>query len=185
MEGAFAWIGQLVEWLGSLIPRITIVRATHGGVRFRRGKYVQEMKPGIHVYWPFLTEIEVVPVARQTHNLPNQTLTTKDNQQICISAIVVYEIKDVVAALSKNWDYNDTISDVTLSAVAQVILERTYDELMANITILQKHLTKEARGRLRPFGIRVRKALLTDFAPCYVLRTVGDQGAPVPFSRSL
>jgi len=34
---AFDWIGQIVEWLGRFVPRLLIVRSTHGGVKFRHG----------------------------------------------------------------------------------------------------------------------------------------------------
>lgn len=185
MEGAFAWLGQLVEWLGSLIPRIMIVRATHGGVKFCRGHKIKEMKPGLHVYWPIITEIEVIPVARQTHNLPNQTLITRDGKQVTISGIVIYEINNVVKALTKNWDYNDTVSDVSMAALAKVVVETDYAELTSNVDKFCKELTYETRKRLRSFGIRVHRVFITDFSQCRVIRLVGDQNNPVPFTKAL
>lgn len=185
MGGAFAWLGQLVEWLGSLIPRIMVVRATHGGVKFCRGHKIKVMNPGIHCYWPIITEIEVIPVARQTHNLPNQTLVTKDGKQVTLSGIVIYEIKDVVRALTKNWDYNDTVSDVSMAAIAKVVVEADYQDLISNVDRFCIGLTKETRKRLKSFGIQVHKVFITDFSNCRVIRLVGDSNPPVPFTKAL
>ena len=121
MDGALAWIGHIVEWLGKLIPRLVIVRSTHGGVKFKRGKYAIPIKPGVCAYWPIVTEVDILPVARQTHNLPSQSLTTRDGKTIVVSGVVVYEIRDVVSALAKNWDISDTINDITMCAITQVI----------------------------------------------------------------
>lgn len=175
MEGAFAWVGQLVEWLGSLIPRVMIVRATHGGVKFRQGRDVEEVKPGLIVYWPFVTEVDVIPVARQTQNLPTQCIETKDRVQVTVGGVVVYRITDVVKALSRNWDFTDTINDITLTAILPIIMRHSYDELLEKISneSIQKELTKAVRSKLRRYGVSVSSVGLTDFAKCIVLKNIG------------
>jgi len=173
---AFTWFGNLMEWFGSLIPKIKIVRATHGGVRFRGGKRIQEMKPGIHVYWPIVTEIDVIPVARQTHNLVTQCVMTKDGKQIVVGGVVIYSIVDVVKALSKNWDFNDTINDVSLTAIFSVIIDLTLDEVISKINdgSFEKTLTMEVRSNLRRYGVYAHRAALTDFSTCQTLNSVGN-----------
>ena len=68
------WINDIISSLLSFIPRPIIVRATHGGVKWPWGKTAKEMCPGFHWYWPFSTEFEVIPIARQTLNLKTQAL---------------------------------------------------------------------------------------------------------------
>ncbi len=177
MESAFAWLGYIAEWLGNFIPRIKIVRSTHAGVRFKHGKDAQEMKPGIHVYWPIVTEIEVMPVARQTHNLPSQSLMTKDGKPVVVSGVVVYEIKDIVAAMSRNWDISDTINDITLIAMAEVITSHDLDFLRTNLSVVQKKLTSVTRKKLKPFGVRVFRAALTDFSICRAINLINGGSA--------
>lgn len=180
MESAFAWIGYVAEWLGAFIPRIKIIRSTHAGVRFRHGKYARAMGPGIHVYWPIVTEVDVIPVARQTQNLPSQSLMTKDGQQVVVSGIVVYSIKDVVAAISNNWDVTETISDITMTAIGEIVTTHTLDEMRGELAgKVQKALTKVTRKKLAPFGVRVFRTALTDFSTCIVLKTLGDGQTPM------
>ena len=182
MDSAFAWIGNIVEWLGRLIPRIEIVRATHAGVKFVRGRKVKKMPPGLHVYWPITTEVCQIPAARQTHNLCTQTLMTKDRQAIIIGVVVVYSITDIVQALSDNWDVSDTISDITQTAVVSVVATTDLEIILSTITEKVEHeLTKATRERLKQYGVKVHKCAVTDFAPSQVIRVIADApAAPAP-----
>jgi regulator of protease activity HflC (stomatin/prohibitin superfamily) len=178
MDTAFAWVGQIMEWFGKLIPRLLILRSTHAGVKFVCGWRVVELKPGLHLYWPLTTEVQVMPVARQTHNLVTQTLTTKDGRSVIIGAVVIYEINNIVDALSNNWDVSDTISDVTQMAVVNVVHNWNLDDLRADLTgKVENDLSIETRKQLKPFGVKVLRCGISDFSPCRVYRVITDAEA--------
>ena len=186
MDSAFAWIGQIVEWFGKFIPRLAIVRSTHAGVRFRHGSIAKRLGPGLHFYWPIVTEVDIMPVARQTHNLASQSLLTKDGKQVVVGGVVVYEIKDIVAALSKNWDISDTINDITMVAITEIITTHELDYLLGHVTDeVQAKLSQVTRKKLKPFGIRVYRAALTDFSTCMVVKNITGNSSSlvVPFSE--
>lgn len=181
MDTAFAWIGQLAEWLGKWIPQVVLVKATHGGVKFVGGKKVVEMKPGLHVYWPIMTGYDVIPVVRQTHNLWTQVMLTKDQKPVVVGLVVTYTIYDVVKAIGRNWDVSDTINDVTQTAALVVITQWNLDDLISKINVeVRKQLTAETRRQLRRYGVSVQKCALTDFSTCRVLKLVNDNGAALP-----
>lgn len=181
MESAFAWIGSIVEWFGNFIPRVKIVRSTHGGLRFRHGRHVKEIAPGICIYWPICTEIEIIPVARQTHNLPSQSLLTKDGKQVVVGGVVVYAVKDVVACLSRNWDVSATIDDVTMCCISTIITTHDLAFLLENLTtVVQAALTKETRRKLSPFGVKVYRTALTDFSTAIVVKNIGGGSSLLP-----
>jgi len=180
VESALAWVGYIAEWCGRFIPRLLIIRSTHAGVKYRRGKDALPMLPGLHVYWPLVTEIEVIPVARQTHNLPSQSLLTKDMKRVVVSGVVVYSIKDIVATLSRNWDVSDTINDITMLAVTHVITSHTLDYLLEHLTDeVQTELTRVTRRKLSTYGVKVYRTALTDFAECIILKNIGGGGGTV------
>jgi regulator of protease activity HflC (stomatin/prohibitin superfamily) len=95
----FQWLGNLLEWFASWIPRVIIVNKTHAGVKFRWGKVVIPLDAGVHIYWPIVTDIMQYPVVRHTHDLECQALMTKDGYDIRIKVAVVCEIHNIVAAL--------------------------------------------------------------------------------------
>ena len=164
-----------MEWLGKLIPRIIIVKATHAGVKYVCGSKVVKLNPGIHVYWPIVTDYELHPVARQSVNLPTQVIMTADKKPVVIGVVAVYTIHDVVAVLAKNWDIDETVSDITQTAVVEVVSKATLDELISKIrTDIKAQLTTTTRKLLKPYGLRISKCAVTDFSTCRVIKLVGD-----------
>lgn len=178
MESAFSWLSQLVETFYKLFPHVLIVRATHGGVKWVRGKHVKLLKPGWHLWWPLTTEVEVIVTARQTLAIPDQVLTTQDGKKVVVKALVVYRVPDPVKAVGeKCWDLDMTLNDLTQAAVVRVIATHTYEEIMAGIRdeSLTKSLTREVRRELRPFGAHVSRCKLVDFADCKVYKLLTSQ----------
>lgn len=172
---AFSWLGQIIEALGRLVPRLLIIRATHGGVRWLFGRYVKALSPGIHVYWPIITDVEVFVVARQTLNLPTQVLMTRDQREIVVGTLVVYRIKDVVlAAGQRNWDIDSTVADIAQAAVVEVIANSELPALQAGVAgDIEKMLTLTTRKRLRQFGVYVHRCAITDLSTCRTLKLIG------------
>jgi regulator of protease activity HflC (stomatin/prohibitin superfamily) len=174
---ALSWISEIINWFGRFIPRLVIVRSTHAGVRFRHGYDPIAIEPGIRCYWPLVTEVEIVPVARQTHNLPTQALLTSDKKRVVVSGVVVYKVRDIVACVARNWDIADTINDITLVAVTKIVTTHTLDYLLEHLTDeVQDKLSAETKKKLRVYGIGVYWTALTDFAECMIIKNISSDG---------
>lgn len=176
METAFNWINQFFEVLVRFVPHLLIIRSTEAGVLFKRGKIIKPIGPGLHWYWPLVTEYYVTAVVRQTQNLPTQAAVTKDKVPVAVSGIIVYKIKDVVAAFGKTYDFNDTMNDVSMTAILPYICSRTYDELIMEINSGQtrRTLTRSVRQALRKYGVVVSLVGLTDFTKATALNHIGS-----------
>lgn len=133
------------------------------------------MKPGLHLYWPMVTQIEIVPVARQTMSLPSQVLTTQDDKSIMVAGSVVYSITDMLLAYGgMNYDVPTTLDDVARAAIVELITSKTLDQLKGCKTQINSDFTRLCRKRLKIYGVGVRSAYFTDFAQCRVYRLVGN-----------
>ena len=176
MSGAFAWLSDIFGAIIRFFPRLVIVRKTHGGVAFKRGKHIKEIEPGLIFYWPMITELETYPVVRQSLNLPSQTLTTTDGTPITVSCVIIYRIRSIVTALTVQWDLNETIRDLSLAAVKGYVSSHSFDELLGQHGEAEGALTAELRAALRGYGVEILKAAMTDFARTRVvsLVTPGD-----------
>ena len=186
MESIFGLLGQILDGILSVIPRLVVVRATHHAVKWRNGKEPIPVKPGLTVYWPLVTEMEMLVVARQTLNLSTQVLMTRDKKQVVVGAFVVYKISDIVQAIGeRNWDVESTVADITQAAIVEEITSRDLDDLLVGISggresELNKALTHNCRGELRQFGVYINRAGLTDFSTCKVHKVLGaDFSQPV------
>lgn len=174
MDSALAWVGWIAEWLGKWIPRIEIIPTTHKGVKFRRGNEVHALEPGLHIYWPLITEFRVYATARQAVDLRPQVLTLKDGTTVLIGALITYEIDDIEKALARTWDVEESVRDSALSAITEVCLPLSWSELkeLAHSNKLNIKLRASARPVLAEYGVKVLKLTLTDLAITFVAKLV-------------
>ena len=174
----FEWINDIVQVIFSFVPRILIVRATHGGLKWVLGSRVKELKPGIYFWWPLTTEICVLPTARQTLNTRTQALMSNDLKEVVAGGVVVYSIHDIVMAIGqRNWDVDTTVKDITQAAIVEVITKWGIQDLMNNISgKVKEELTQTCRKELRQFGVYVHKVALTDYSTCKAFNVMGTGG---------
>jgi len=171
----FSWLNDIILALLELIPRRVIIRATHRGVKWRMHRGPVEMKPGFRVWWPLLSEIELIPVARQTLNTETQALMSKDAQQVVAGGVVVYSIANVVKAIGeRNYDVDETVNDISQAAIVEVVTAWDLHDLLENINgEVETQLTDTCRKQLRQFGVYVHRVAFTDFSVCQTQNLLG------------
>lgn len=174
MEGALGWLGDLIRAVGRLVPRLAVMRATHGGVAFVRGKNVKQLKPGLYWWWPVWTECITYPTVRQSLNLPSQSLTTNDDITVTVSGVVIYQVQDITVALSSQWDLNETIRDLSMAAIREFVCSNGFKATNRDRSRMDHLLTSKLQDALRPYGIDVLQASLTDFAKAKVISMAGS-----------
>lgn len=166
------WLSDLLQTCSLILPRLHLVRSTHRGVLFTLGHH-KPVGPGARIFWPVISELVTIPVVRQTLNLPWQSLETSCGQAVCVAVTVVYQISDVEAALTETDNITDTVQDIAHKAVKRVVSESTVDDLKDSRSI-DTRLRKRLRVDLRPFGVDVTQAFVSEFSrPCMV-RLMGD-----------
>jgi regulator of protease activity HflC (stomatin/prohibitin superfamily) len=168
------WLTKILDLIISFVPRMVKIRKTHGGVRWPRCGEPVEMKPGISVVWPLVTDWEVVVVARQTEPLPPQSLTLADGTQVTVKGICVYSICDVVAAFGeRNWDISSTVGDLSLAAISEVVC-RLDKEKIKHMSKVSAQITRRARAKLEEYGVRVEKCSLIEISLSRTIRLLAD-----------
>lgn len=166
----FEFLGQILDSITRVFfPRIEIIRTTHGGVKFKRGKHEVRLGPGVHIYWALVTEIEQYPVVRTTLNLPEQNVITGDGENLGVSGIVVYRVKDVLTALTTAYDLEDVIRDIALAVIRDAIAQREYEWIIDGRTDIDTEITRRLREGLEEYGIHVVQVTLSDIAKMRVL----------------
>lgn len=173
---ALDWLGDIAQWLLALIPRVVLVRRTHGAVRFTRD-HVKELKAGIHLYWPVWSEVQQICVVRQTLNLSYQCLMSKDKETVVVAAIVVFRITDAAAALTTTDNIQDTIHDVAMAAIRRVVSSCDFDEIHANTSkgkSIDSLLRRRLQSELSTYGVAVDRAFLSEICQPVIVRLLSD-----------
>jgi regulator of protease activity HflC (stomatin/prohibitin superfamily) len=173
IDSALGWVGQVAETLGSLIPTWIHIDCTEAGASVTRGRNVRALTPGIWWYWPFWTIVFHRPGNRQTANLPTQALHTADGNQIVVGGMVRFTIEDPTKALIDTDDVETAITDESLAVICEYVTQQTLDEIQKDRKQVNTAITLKVRSALRPYGVAVERAQLTDFSRCRTLNHVG------------
>lgn len=186
IDSALGWIGAIADWVGKFFPRWKVVEPTQAVVkvigwswrkRNRTGTRVVGQTSGIAVWWPVVTEVSIVPVARQANNLQVQTITTVDGKTFMVAGMIVYSIHDPVTLVSTVYDPDDTVMDIALSCVHDACIQHDAESLLAasHSGKLDREMRSEAVKQLKGYGVTVVKLALTDLAPCRVIRLASSE----------
>jgi len=179
LDQALGWIGKLAEFLGSTIPRLLIVKRDQRALKYIHGHKLALLEPGIHFYWPLVTEIEWCHVVRQILVHQPHVVETQDGIPVVVAGVTAYHVRDPVKFLAENEDPYNVIDDVAAAAIRKVIVSRTHGLLSQALPETDTELTTATRSLLRPFGVRVEYTRLTDLAkvrPIHLTSSVPHHG---------
>lgn len=144
-----------------------------GGVILRLGRYHRELKPGLHWKLPLADVSVTTSTVITTMALRPQTLTTRDDLTIVISAIVKYHIEDVRAYLLDIWDSADVLNDVTLGAIKEIVALVDYRDLQRKE--IEDDVLNTVQKEAKKFGVDVHKVTFSDLGRVRSIRLITNE----------
>jgi membrane protease subunit HflC len=148
-----------------------VIREYEGSVVLRFGKVVKESDPGLHWKLPFIDEVLTCIIATETMTVKSQSLTTKDDKNIVISAVVKCNISNPKKYLIKVKDVTNAISDVTQGKIKDIVMHKTWDECRGD---LDGDITKAVKSEAIKWGISVDYVTITDLAIIKTIRLIQE-----------
>ncbi len=151
-----------VVWVGSGIYRVD---AQERAVILRFGKYEHTTGPGYnwHLPWPVERKI-IVNVSRQYSVTDDASMLTADTNLVEVKSAVQYVQPDPIKLLFKVRDVEETLSQVSESAMREAVGQASLDKALA----FDPSITDRARVLLQrtldsyDMGIRILSVNLTD-----------------------
>lgn len=147
------------------IPPWAVIQPDEGGVFLRGGKYKRTLFTGFYLKWPIYDIVIKTPVKEQVINLPNQSITTKDDVLLAISGVIKYEIFDPKKAILNVQDYDESLQNLAMGTIASYVRRTSgdYDDI-------EKEVLEELKMEADNWGIDILDFLITDFAEHKVFR---------------
>jgi modulator of FtsH protease HflK len=160
LSSALVLIGAV--WIGSGIYRVD---AQERAVILRFGKYEQTTGPGYnwHLPWPIERKI-IVNVSRQYSVTDDASMLTADTNLVEVKSAVQYTQPDPLKLLFKVRDVEETLNQVSESAMREAVGQASLDKALA----FDPSITDRARVLLQrtldayDMGIRILSVNLTD-----------------------
>jgi len=150
-----------------------VVDEYEGGVILRFGRFHSELMPGLHWKLPLADVPVTTSTVITTMALRPQTLTTRDDLTIVISAIVKYHIEDVRAYLLDIWDSADVLNDVTLGAIKEIVALVDYRDLQRKE--IEDDVLNTVQKEAKKFGVDVQKVTFSDLGRVRSIRLITNE----------
>lgn len=172
----FEWLNKLMTELGAWIPRIGLMKVTHRGVKHSRGGSVTPIQPGLYMWWPLISQVDELPVKRQTLSF-RQRLTTQDSSTVFVETVIIYTLDDIEKACIETWDYEDTVGEAAQRSTIKSVMSRTFDQIkedLAGIHRIPDEITEACSGQLSQYGVHVEEAFISNFCKTKVFCHDGE-----------
>lgn len=170
---------QLVTEFAYLFRFIAIIHPYQRAVVLRLGKEARVLGPGWHWIIPFhLEETLCETVTPRTTNLPIQTVTTADDVQVSLGALITWEVANISKLLLESAEHQEAMLDTALGVLASNAMGVNWADLSSDEFL--RTVKTDIKRRAKRWGIRVLDVQLTDLAKTRTLRLL----QPLP-SRSV
>jgi regulator of protease activity HflC (stomatin/prohibitin superfamily) len=147
------------------------VQEYDGAILTRFGKYIKDLPPGYHWKWPVIDEVHNCIIATETITVKSQSLTTKDDKNIVISAVVKCKISNPKEYLLKVKDVTNAISDITQGKIKDIVMHKTWEECRGD---LDAEITDDLQDEAIKWGISVEYVTITDLAIIKTIRLLQE-----------
>lgn len=161
---------QMIQQFGKDMLPFVIVEEWNEAVLLRFGKYKCVLKAGIHFKIPFLDSVIEHAVITQSVNLPAQTLTTLDEKEIVLKAIIRYKVFDVRKFLLSVMHANDVLIDTTQGMIRDIVEVTNWEDLVD----VNYRITNEVLQFVEKWGIEIEAITITDLGIVKTYRILGE-----------
>lgn len=169
----FERVLDFISAFWNLLRPVLVVSEFEGGVILRFGRYRRKIGPGLHWKLPLADNAVVTSTVTTTMALRPQTLTTRDDLTIVVSAIVKYHISDVRAYLLDIWDSADVINDLTLGTIREIVASVDYADLRGSA--IEEEVLNCIRDEASRYGVDIHKVTFSDLGKVRSLRLITNE----------
>ena len=162
----------------NLLRPVLVVSDFEGGVILRFGRYHRTIAPGLHWKLPLADNAIITSTVTTTMALRPQTVTTKDDLTIVVSAIVKYHISNVRAYLLDIWDSADVINDLTLGTIRDIVASVDYADLRGRV--IEEQVLAQIRDQASRYGVDIHRVTFADLGKVRSLRLITNDSLPKP-----
>lgn len=161
----------LREWWGFLVLWAILPDDECGIVR-RLGVTHRVLKRGWNWKWPVIERAWTACSALDSYALREQSLTTSDEKQVTVRAVITYRVVDPKLWIVDVNEPESVLNDAGCLAVAEIVPEHKAVEVLTGTEFTSK-LARRVRARAKRFGIEVDGVGLADRTAAPTYRIMG------------
>ena len=153
-----------------------IVQQGSVGVVKRLGEFRGIRQPGLHPLVPFMDRMAKVDMREFPMTGDQQSVITKDNVSLRVSATIFCQVIDVKAALFEIADYQLAVDQLSRTALRAVFGELTLDQSLSERDTINTRMQDHMADAAMKWGVRLNRIEILDITPPQnVLQAMSEQ----------
>ena len=155
---------------------LKIVNEYERGVKFRLGRYVGMMDPGLRLVIPMIEKWFKVDMRVIVVDVPPQETLTRDNISIKVNAVLYYRVVDASKAILEVEHYNYALSQLAQTTMRDVVGTVELDSLLSKRDKISNRIRELIVAESTAWGVEVHNVELKHIdLPDNMIRTMAKQ----------
>jgi regulator of protease activity HflC (stomatin/prohibitin superfamily) len=155
---------------------IKIVQQGSVGVVKRLGKFQSVDQPGMRILTPFVDRMEKVDMREFPMTGDQQSVITKDNVSLWVSATIFCQVIDVKSALFEINDYRLAVDQLSRTALRAVFGELSLDQALSERETINSRMQDHMADATVKWGVRLNRIEILDITPpTNVIQAMSEQ----------
>jgi len=161
-------------WL--LSRALKIVQQGSVGVVKRFGQFRSIDQPGLRILRPFVDKMEKVDMREFPMTGDQQSVITKDNVSLWVSATIFCQVIDVKSALFEINDYRLAVDQPSRTALRAVFGELSLDQALSERETINSRMQDHMADATVKWGVRLNRIEILDITPpTNVIQAMSEQ----------
>ncbi len=145
-----------------LFGGIRVIFEYKRALKFRFGKYIKILKPGLRWIIPIVDTVQVVDIRVITINIDSQEVMTQDNVPCSIDGVVFFRVKDPEKAVLEVEKFNFAIMQLAQAALRDVCGKVELDTILSNREEMGKNIKSIVEKETVEWGIEIIDVKIKD-----------------------
>jgi regulator of protease activity HflC (stomatin/prohibitin superfamily) len=164
----------LAAWL--LSRSLKMVQQGSVGVVKRFGQFRSIDQPGLRVLRPFVDRMEKVDMREFPMTGDQQSVITRDNVSLWVSATIFCQVIDVKSALFEINDYRLAVDQLSRTALRAVFGELSLDQALSERETINSRMQDHMADATVKWGVRLNRIEILDITPpTNVIQAMSEQ----------
>ncbi|KAH9181054.1 hypothetical protein AeNC1_016970, partial [Aphanomyces euteiches] len=179
----------LLRFLILLIGNVIVVRHKETVLVERWGRFHKKLTPGFHFLIPFMDKVKTITWRRLKIQMPNvpdalvdksfyridarqtimdfkvQTIITRDNVEISVRPMVIYEFCDPMKVCYEVYDLSQAIKKLVQTTLRSIIGDMGLDDTLASREEINRGILQKISHICFNWGVRIHRVELLEIAP--------------------
>ena len=134
------------------------------GIKFRFGKFVKIMNPGLNLVIPIIESYRKVDIRTKVIDVPEQEAITKDNVSVKINAVLYFHVFDASKAVLEVENYIYAASQLAQTTMRNAVGSISLDELLSEREKISTNICQIIDKATDPWGLKVENVELKDIS---------------------